>query len=184
MAYGIEIHFGFTNPKDAFDFCDRSGFTVIDFNEVVSGPLSVEDFLDNPEAGPEFTNEVSVDIQKRCENVHEAILKSLGWTFEERDSRYYTVDSPYGVRQSSPMRLFFHYDPAEMGDEPKDLTLGFNLTSRYYPCILDMEDPHGAIYTVGFDQEMNRRLEICRAQIIAEFPQAHNGVVYIRQLHY
>lgn len=58
----------------------------------------------------------------------------------------YTVVTYNGeLRHVGPFLLNFAFDPSEMGDEEEDARLVIEVTSRYFPTLIDIESAHGGL---------------------------------------
>jgi hypothetical protein len=184
MPYDIELHFGYPTSKQSFEFADRLGeYFTFNGQRKSMNMGQWEDFLKNDQRAIE----ISGSFENPLKTAFIETLAELEWkTFKlENDLNgvMIGVDSPWGARRSRVWRMHSMFDPDEMGDT--ELTLGVNLSSRYYPSILDMQDESGTLGNCfSFNKENNRKIEICKEQIIKQIPEMHDAEVYIRQLFY
>jgi hypothetical protein len=190
MPYDIELQFGYPTSKQAFEFADRIGkYFTFTFNGQRKSMMKMgewEDFLKMP-VNEQRAIRFSGSFEKPLKAASIETLAALEWkTFKlENDLNgvMIGVDSPWGARRARVWRMNVGFDPDEMGDT--ELTLGVNLSSRYYPSILDMQDESGTLGNCfSFNKENNRKIEICKEQIIKQIPEMHDAEVYIRQLFY
>lgn len=86
---------------------------------------------------------------------------------------------------AQPFGLGFYYDPDEIGDRIEDAIFGISLITRYYPCFLDLDKPHGGSGDViRFNKETNQKIEIARTAIIKYFPQWAEAEAIVKELFY
>lgn len=60
----------------------------------------------------------------------------------------HAVDTPWGRRKADGFTVYVFYIYGEADGDPSDAALGFALTSRYTPVLLDLEDAHGGYSTL------------------------------------
>ena len=124
------------------------------------------------------------DADKLAPLIHEAymaIAKRLDWTHLLTDRLYHDFETPYGKRRTRAFTLSFEYDPTEIGDEPKDCSLGINLSSRYYPVVLDISSPNGGLHP-SFDlNEVLACANICKEEIVKHLPAFDTAHIYLRE---
>ena len=193
MPSGLEIHYGYPSPEKAWDFVSRrSDLEMVNYDDG-GDPLSLEDFLAGKieDGRPEPTESPAFDAL--VEQAFYNTLGALGWSYVKVKNKYnpskydLVVDSPWGKRDARPWHCYVIYDPSEMGEDPQHLSLGINLSSRYFPGILDMKSTHGTIYeNIVFDtnNDLWKRAEVCKQEIIKLIPEMHDGEFYIREIWY
>lgn len=187
MPYDRELHFGYVGPNKVFEFADRIGVPMSDRESLA---ITLESFRANPNDGADFdTNRFDAALRRAFIGT----LDALGWEHGDiivngvtkHDKKYIGVKSPWGIREAGIWRLHSQFDPYEMGDTPEQLTIGVNLSSRYFPSIIDMEDPHGTLGSVfKLNKELFDRVEICKRELIKEIPELHDAEVFLRDKFY
>ena len=60
----------------------------------------------------------------------------------------HAVDTPWGRRRARAFGIDVHYIYGEADADPSDAAIGWALTSRYLPVLLDLEDAHGGYSTL------------------------------------
>ena len=187
MPYDRELHFGYVGPDKVFEFADRVGVPMCDHEGLA---ITLESFRANPNDGADFdTNRFDAALRRAFIGT----IESLGWEHGkvtlngviQNNPRYIGVMSPWGAREAGVWRLQAIFDPNEMGDTPEQLTLGVNLSSRYFPSIIDMEDQHGTIGPVlTFDKALFDKIEVCKRELIKEIPELYDAEVFLRDKFY
>lgn len=191
MPCGTEIHFGYVGKESVEKFLDTIGWKVVDYTSDNNDIISFKDFLKTcSEDSIELSDNNYMKNQLRI--AYENVLTDLEWEFKIDNTkksyldlnRYYDVNSVYGHRTSVPFEAEVTYDPLEMNESIEDITFGVALSSRYYPCLLDMEDPHGALYTIVFTEEFSKKIDLCKKRIIEQIPEMKDAVIFIREKFY
>jgi hypothetical protein len=191
MPYGKEIHFGFVGPEKSFAFATRIRSEMLDNNDK---SITLEKFMKVNTGKKRFTSGVSlkdVGFNPKLKIAFINTVHAFGWTTGTLvDStlppdQYIGVISPWGNRAASVWSLDCQYDPHENYEIPEELTLGVNLSARYFPSILDMKDEHGTMGScIVLDKEFFDKVEICKRELIAQIPELYDGEIYIRDIFY
>jgi hypothetical protein len=191
MPVDREIHFGYPSAERAFEFAERikvsivdlDGNAVVDYNKF----LAVND------------NERCVDFNPgTCYNtaLYNAFLNTLvelNWETGEiveprsyaNSDKYVGVKSPWGNRIARIWSLHSIYDPVELGDEKANFSIGVNLSSRYKPGILDMDNPHGGLdNAIVLNRDLFDRIDTCKRCLIDAIPELHDAEIFIRNVFY
>lgn len=182
MPADREIHFGFVGPEAIFTAIEAMGLPVADYNgtSTTVDALRAETF-DDFEIDPDG----ATDIHRTLREAYEAIAARLGWTLIAVENDHYTIyDTPFGRRKTSPFSLRLQYDEDEIGDEPEDATLGVNLSSRYFPSVLDVKNAHGTIGSVIDFDALAPEIAICREEIVKRLPVFAEAKVFFREIFY
>lgn len=191
MPVDREIHFGYPNAEKAFAFAKRVSVDIIGGEEDLAVDYAAYMNDTNQRSGYYFEPEDRFKQQLRDSFIN--TLDELGWktgkidepkTYANKD-RYVGVHSPWGPRIASVWSLDSIYDPVELGDEKSNFSIAVNLSSRYKPHIMDMDNPHGGLdNAVVFNKEFFDRIEVCKRNIIKAIPEMHDAEVFIRNVFY
>lgn len=190
MPAHYELHYGYPDLESACSFLIRENISIVAESEdsahkyqdaELIRKISASDYCWSP-----------ADDWDRVENkLHQAWLDSideLGWKILGHVNRWGDdiplLDTPYGQRETSGWNLVVQYDPDEVGDTIEQLSIGVNLTSRYFPIYLDMSDPHGTIPLV-FNTLMEGRIEVAKRNIKKHVPSiGSDAVLFVRDIFY
>lgn len=115
---------------------------------------------------------------------HIEMLKEAGFTILGERNGHIVAQTPMGVREFSPIHLYFYFDPYELGEEIEDSIIGIAISGRYVPTFLDWRSEHGTMWNITFDNELLDMAEIARAQIVKVLPQFQRAHIIIRETHY
>ena len=189
MPQGNELHFGFSNSKDAFAFCKKAGIQIMGYDGTDDKfyPITLAQFIEEPEGIENL--KIPHEIEVALENAYFKTLDELGWKWQKQPSKMWPkefdilVNSPWGVRKVYAWTLHLQHDPDEMGDGPEDLSVSINLSARYYPCLTDMKSEHGAM-PIKFNTETNRIIEIAKRHILEALPEMVDAELFIREIFY
>lgn len=171
MPIDKEMHLCVKGIENVFSLANALGITLID-----SEDAPIETYKD--------WDKNFLDIDINSFNQYKNILKDAwleainekGWSIESvRNNNFYMLDTEYGKREATPFQLILQYDRWEVGDAPEEVTLGINLSSRYFPCFLDMDDPHGALGSVVDIFNFVDDINIAKSKIIKHIPQFSDG---------
>ncbi len=196
MAYGTELILGFGYPK------------LIEVAEAIGIKIT----FDGDDPPEEFMDEAAMDaINTKLEKAWtKAIRDGLGLTVAcgmehykrggtGREALFVSLtgaaltpgtecDDPAilkSIRQAQPFNLGLYYDPDECGDSKEDAVFGISLITRYYPCFLDLDKPHGGSGdVVKLDKATLAKIEIARAAIVTVLPQWDHAEIIVKELHY
>ena len=184
MPMGNEIHLGFIGVKNIFGVCKKLGLSVLDYEDA---PITLEDFKLDSSRGLECIDTSSLD--DKVTQAYENTLADLGYTFnkQKKYGRFlYIINTPWGERKSYGWRLNLYYDEDEAEDSIEDISFGINLTSRYFPTLLDLGNEHGTIgNTIMFGTyPISYALTKAEKEIIKAIPEFKDAVPYIRAIFY
>jgi len=183
MPADREIHLGFIGPDAIYNTIDTLGLQVLDWAE--ENPTTTSALRSKPFDLFDFEGQSYDKIHAILREAYQAVAARLGWTFVgTTDNDYMLYDTPYGRRQTGGFSLCLQYDEDEIGDEPQDVTLGINLSSRYFPTVLDIESAHGVMRSVIEFETLQPRIEICREEIVKRLPAFAEAKVFIREIFY
>lgn len=182
MPAACEIHLGFIGPKAIYDTIDALGLEVLDID---GNPTTTDDLRSNSFDLIEFEAESLIKIEDLLDEAYKAVASRMGWTFVGQGHGAHTVyDTPFGRRETSSFSLCLTYDNDEIGDRPEDATIGVNLSSRYFPTVLDIDDEHGGLGTVIDIGSLMPQIDICREEIVKRLPAFGEAKVLIREIFY
>lgn len=183
MPADFEIHLGFVGPKAIYDAIETLNIPIYSFSD--DSPVTVDALRSEPFKLFEIDETDLGPVADALQEAYMAIAARLGWSFIRHEDEAYTIfDTPYGQRKTSPFSLCLCYDEDEIGDEPEDATFGINLSSRYYPSVLDVKNPHGTIGTTVDLESMAPEIKICREEIVKRLPAFADAQVFFRQIFY
>lgn len=189
MPADREIHFGFPTAAKAWAWADRIGLPMSDEG---GAAIALQEWLANSDDSDLY---LDVDTSRFDGPLRAAFMdtiQDMGWQTGRitgggrgsRDDHYVGVITPWGNREAGVWGLYTHYDPVELGDRPEDLSIGVNLSSRYFPAILDMESEHGSFGTIVLDQAFMDRIAVCKRNLIKHIPELDGAEIYIREIFY
>jgi hypothetical protein len=179
MPVDREIHFGFIGPAAIYKLVEELDVPVQTYDEA---PTTLKELRQAP--FDLFEMDIT-KIEPVLEEIYDAITARLGWTKTGQNDQGYTIyQTPFGERVASSCWLCLNYDPDEIGDEPEDATIGINLSSRYFPCILDIENPHGTLGNVVDFDALVSQIAICREEIVKRLPAFADAKVFFREIFY
>lgn len=182
MPADREIHLGFIGPQAIYNTIDALGLAVLDWHE---NPTTTNALRAKPFELFEFEENSLATINDALEEAHKAVAARLGWTYVGQSANNYaTYDTPFGRRETGCFSLCLVYDEDEIGDEPEDATIGVNLSSRYFPTLLDIESPHGALGSVIDFDALVPQIAICREEIVKRLPVFGEAKVFFREIFY
>ena len=190
MPVDREIHLGYPNAEKAFEFAKRIGIDITDGEETV---FDYAAYMNDTDPRSMYVFEPETRFDKQLRDSFISTLDELGWKTGEivepkiyaDSNRYIGVHSPWGPRIAGFWGLWSCYDPVELGDEKSNFSIAVNLSSRYKPHIMDMDNPHGGLdNAVVFDKEFFDRIEVCKRNIINAIPEMHDAEVFIRNVFY
>jgi hypothetical protein len=193
MPVDREIHFGYPNAKRAFEFAKRVGIDVVDLdaNTVVSYDEFMATDDSNRYASYDFDPGTRYDRVLRDAFVN--TLDDLGWengkivepkSYADSDE-HVGVKSPWGSRIARVWYVKAIYDPVELGDQKANFSIAVNLSGRYCPGILDMDNPHGGLdNSVVLNKEFFDRIDVCKRNLVAAIPELHDAEIFIRNVFY
>ncbi len=190
MPVDREIHLGYPNAEKAFEFAKRIGIDITDGEETV---FDYAAYMNDTDPRSMYVFEPETRFDKQLRESFISTLDELGWKTGEitepktyaNKVRYIGVHSPWGPRIASVWNIWSCYDPIELGDEKSNFSIAVNLSSRYKPHIMDMDNPHGGLdNAVVFDKEFFDRIEVCKRNIINAIPEMHDAEVFIRNVFY
>jgi hypothetical protein len=176
MPSGTEIHLGFIGP-DAIDAAAAEmGLTIYDDEDqpVQAAIIRTDDRYLQLDPNP---------ASAALKEAYEAIADRLGWILVSKGSAgAYHFMTPCGARETRIFSLAIQFDSSEIGDSAEEITLGVNLSARYYPCILDVcKDAQAAGSVQVFDEDTIR---ICREEIQGRLPAFEKAKVFAREIFY
>ena len=111
-----------------------------------------------------------------------------GWTAIQSVNKhlsdgYFDVTTEYGTKTAAPWGLALQFDPHEVGEGPEHVTLGVDLSSRYFPTFIDMKNSHGTLDGIDFDV-MYHDIQIAKEEILKLVPELADAKVIIRDIFY
>lgn len=191
MPVDREIHFGYPSAERAFEFAERIKVSIVDLDD---------------NAVVDYNKFLAVNDNERCVDfnpgtrydtaLHNAFLNTLvelNWETGEiveprsyaNSDKYVGVESPWGNRIARIWSLHSIYDPVELGDEKANFSIGVNLSSRYKPSILDMDNPHGGLdNAIVLNRDLFNRIDTCKRCLIDAIPELHDAEIFIRNVFY
>jgi len=183
MPADREIHLGFIGPDAIYSAVDTLGLQALDWQD--DKPTTTSALHSKPFDRFEFDEQSYEKIDAILREAYQTVAARLGWTFigttNDDDMLY---DTPYGRRQTGGFSICLTYDPDEIGDEPQDATIGIDLSSRYSPTVLDIENAHGGMRSVIEFEEIQPRIEVCREEIVKRLPAFAEAKIFIREIFY
>lgn len=191
MPVDREIHFGYPNAEKAFAFAKRISIDIIGGEEDIA--VDYDAYMTDTDPRSVYYFEPETQFNKQLRDSFINTLTELDWKTGEitepkhyaNDERYIGVHSPWGPRIAGVWSLFSIYDPVELGDEKSNFSIAVNLSSRYKPHIMDMDNPYGGLdNAVVFDKEFFDRIEVCKRNIVNAIPEMHDAEVFIRNVFY
>lgn len=191
MPVDREIHVGYPNAEKAFAFAKRVGVDIIGGAEDLAVDYAA--YMNDTDSQSGYYFEPEDRFKKQLRDSFISTLDELGWKTGEiaepkhyaNDNRYIGVHSPWGPRIARIWGLYSIYDPVELGDEKSNFSIAVNLSSRYKPHVMDMDNPHGGLdNAVVFDREFFDRIEVCKRNIVNAIPEMHDAEVFIRNVFY
>lgn len=187
MPCDREIHFGFVGPSDVFNFADKIGSKITDRD---GNTITADQFIAATDRCADFDDS---DFRKKLRTAFINTVIALGWetgkiqspSTLKNNQNYIGVVSPWGNRAAGIWDLDIQFDPYEIGDTAEDISFGVNLSSRYFPSILDMKNEHGALgSSIILNKELLDKIEICKQMLIDQIPELSDAVIYIRDIFY
>ncbi len=191
MPVDREIHFGYPNAERAFAFAKRIGIDVVGGKAETA--VDYDTYMNDTDKRSMYDFDTDGRFNKQLRDSFISTLDELGWKTGEiaepkhyaNDNRYIGVHSPWGPRIARIWGLYSIYDPVELGDEKSNFSIAVNLSSRYKPHVMDMDNPHGGLdNAIVFDQEFFDRIEVCKRNIVKAIPEMHDAEVFIRNVFY
>ncbi|MEX0598694.1 MAG: hypothetical protein WD512_19580 [Candidatus Paceibacterota bacterium] len=167
MPSGIEVHYGYMTTESSLDFAKRIGLNI---------EFKHDTYYED------HKSHVFIELQARLLKAYIATIEHLGWSFHTNKTSPidYAVKTPWGWRTVKPFSMWNVYDP----DMSFEMTLGVRLSSRYFPALLDLKDPHGGLpnpYHLNYNDQM---IMYARANLVREIPELYDASLYIRELFY
>ena len=190
MPFDREIHLGYVGPDKVFDFIDRMKFRLVNNNDVVIN-LSKDDFRKTEDQF--YINDADISVlQPKLRKAYMNTIRAFGWDYgkivgaKRADAaRYIGVISPWGNREAVVWGINVYYDPYEVSDTTEEITLGVDLSGRYFPTMLDMKDPHGTMGSViTIDNDLLNNVKICKDELVKEIPELYDAELYIKEIFY
>ncbi len=179
MPSGREVHLGFPTAEKAWAWADRIGLPIADEDGAI---FTMQEWLEDP---TEFGLEIGTSrFEDHLRAAFLDTIQEMEWRAVEGSGHYVKVSTPWGDRQAGVWNLNMLYDPGEIGDDPEDLSIGVNLSSRYFPAILDMQREHGTLGTIVLDQEFMHCIEVCRRNLLKHIPELEGAEIYVREIWY
>lgn len=179
MPSDIEIHLGAVGPEAVDKLVNALGLQLTDDD---GNNLSAVDLRNDPDLWLELDDTPLLGAIKAA---YEAVVSRMGWTITSHDADgYYQLDTPYGPRKTSGFGLSLQYDQDEIGDEPDDLSLGINLSSRYYPAVIDMKNAHGTLNGAFYLEDHAKAIQICKEELLKQLPALDGTKTFIRNIFY
>jgi len=185
MPADKELHFGFTGPKEIWDAVQNIDGRLLNELEPMTFDLLQSSTFDTVEFEP------SDSLKAALTRAYENTLTRLGYRFQKSteaylSDRYYDINTPWGVRTAHSWDLCIQYDPDEIGDALDEMTLGVDLSSRYFPCLVDLKDPNGTLGSVVKIKSLMEMdaTKIAIEEIIKAIPYFANAELYLRDIWY
>lgn len=193
MPVDREIHFGYPSAKRAFEFASGVGVNIVDLNNEL--PVDYKEFLaaDDSVRYARYDFNPGTRYDTALHNAFLNTLVELNWETGEivelksyaNSDKYVGVKSPWGNRIARIWSLHSIYDPVELGDEKANFSIGVNLSSRYKPSILDMDNPHGGLdNAIVLNRDLFDRIDTCKRCLIDAIPELHDAEIFIRNVFY
>lgn len=190
MPFDREIHLGYVGPDKVFDFIQRMNLTVVD-REDDPVKQTANQFRQNPE-GFDISTADKIILIPKLRTAYINTIQAFGWQHGKivgkntaNDSRYIGIISPWGNREAVVWDLDVYFDPHEVGDSAEEITLGVDLSGRYFPTMLDMKDPHGTMGSViTFNQELLDKVKVCKDELVKEIPELYDAELYVKERFY
>ena len=194
MPFDREIHFGYVGPTRVWDFASRIGADIIDDSTRTTKLVTEADFRANPHRA-QLDPTVCTKYEPLLRQAYRNTILAQGWQIvpakniaNKRGPHYKDhvyVNCPWGIREASFWNIDTYFDPYEVGDGVEEITLGVDLSGRYFPKMLDMHDAHGTMGSVIlFNQVLMNQIAICKRELIAVIPELHDAEVYIKEIFY
>lgn len=193
MPVDREIHFGYPNAERAFEFAKRVGIDIVNLdNDTV---VDYDEFLavDDSDRYASYDFDPGTRYDAALRNAFVSTLSDFNWETGKivepksyaKSDEHVGVKSPWGSRIAQVWYVKAIYDPVELGDEKANFSIGVNLSSRYCPAILDMDNPHGGLdNAVVLNKEFFDRIEVCKRNLVAAIPELHDAEIFIRNVFY
>jgi len=194
MPFDREIHLGYVGVDAVWNFARRIGADIIEDSGRTTKILTESDIRSKnwqAQLDPAICDKYQPILRQAYCN---AIL-AQGWKIipnhkvknirgsHSKDHIY--VESPWGLREASYWHLDIYFDPNEVGDSPEEITLGVDLSGRYFPKMLDMHDTFGTMGSViQLNQKLMDQIAICKRELIKVIPELHDAEVYIKEIFY
>lgn len=179
MPLDKEIHFGFIGSAAIVNAAAALGIRLYD--EETGTPLTATT-LTAPSGWIELDTK---PIDTLIEEAYEAIASRLGWSLVMKTANnHYIYNTPKGERETVSFNLHIQFDTNEVGDEDEDITMGLNLSARYYPTVLDGENVHGGLGPTIDIEALMPTIAICKEEIIKRLPAFQDAKIIIRDIFY
>ena len=194
MPFDREIHFGYVGPTQVWDFASRIGANIIDDSTRTTRIITEADFRTKPQRA-QLDPAVCTKYKPLLRKAYCNTILAQGWQIIPakniankqgphcKDHIY--VNCPWGIREARLWDIDIYFDPHEVGDGVEEVTLGVNLSGRYFPTMLDMKDPYGAMGSIIlFNQTLMDQIAICKRELIAAIPEMQDAEVYVKEIFY
>lgn len=193
MPVDREIHFGYPNAERAFEFAKRVGIDVVNLDD--NTVVSYDEFMaiDDSDCYASYDFDPGTRYDAVLRDAFVNTLDSLGWETGKivepksyaKSNEHVGVNSPWGPRIARVWYVKTVYDPVELGDEKANFSIAVNLSGRYCPGILDMDNPHGGLdNAIVFNRELFDRIDVCKRNLVAAIPELHDAEIFIRNVFY
>lgn len=184
MPMGNEIHYAVAGLDNIKALLGKLGLQVVNLDDEILDPATLESMNDFYMLHEDAVLE---DINRRLEAAYFAVAERLGWKYMGFGAYPYNkthhFETPFGLRRVSQFHLEYQYDPDEAGDDEDMASLGVALSGRYVPTFLDIESPHGALYSV----DLMDALEMSKSaieEIVREVPELADMRLLLREIFY
>lgn len=195
MAYGYEIHFGYVGIDACNAFLARTGITVVNNEWYGKGDKDTLSFINQDHSDSlDQDSPIFLDISARVKEAWDTAMAEMGWPFKLENANAYgmnTLDymeakTVYGYRTCRKFSIDIDYDPDEMGHTlGEDVTIGVQLSGRYFPVFVDMSDSHGTVSLHHMAHpEYQNLINVAVRNIVAKVPELSDAVVFFKEIHY
>ena len=167
MSHDTEVHLAIKGTRNIVELTNSLGLEILgNYNRKVSD----KDFIADPSCycglGGTYNG-----IDKKIIKAWKNSIKRKGWkALLHEDERFFVINTEFGNREAKPWSLYICYDPWEVGDWPEDATISINLSSRYFPCFIDMKNDCGGLYSLDLTEIMSNVI-IAQEEIVKVVPE-------------
>lgn len=179
MAYGYEVVLGFK----ASEYDQLPSLIDLDFVKTILKDIQ-EDEIEMDVLYDTMDQFFSV-INEKIVNEYPDLLKRVGFNVTDTsEGEYVTAETPKGVRKFHAPQLQFYFDPYELDEKFSDSIIGVDLSSRYFPSLLDWENHHGTLWNFTLTEETMKMIQIAKEKLIEIDPIFEKANVIFGEVHY